>query len=146
MQNQRLDRGDKDARDAAQKMSVAVEGIPGLGRTDPDASLEHLSKQRHVVVGGGFSFLGLTVKWKVHFHQGYCGHLMREPQPFKSFLVGMVESVKSEHAIITGVWKSMLEYFNKTSKKLQTPNLDRSKGHSSLWLNSLIKEPGDKWS
>lgn len=53
---------------------------------------------------------------------------------------------KSEYAIIIGIWKSTWEYLNKTSEKLQTPNLDISEGYPCLSrFNSLNKGPSDTW-
>ncbi|GCB66187.1 hypothetical protein scyTo_0000558 [Scyliorhinus torazame] len=44
--------------------------------------------------------------------------------------------VKLEYAILTVVWEEVLERFNKTSKKLQTPGLDVFEGY--LLLSSLL--------
>ena len=46
------------------------------------------------------------------------------------------ELVKLEYAILTVVWEEVLEYFNKTSKKIQTPGFDVFEGY--LLQSSLL--------
>ena len=41
-----------------------------------------------------------------------------------------------EYAILTVVWREVLEHFNKTRKKLQTPSFDVFEGY--LLLSSLL--------
>ena len=86
---------------------------------------------------------------EIHFHQecvdSAVDGTMCAPQPFKSFLVGTVDLIK--FAVITGIWKGILGYFNKASEKLQIPNLDISEGYP-VWghcLNSFIKESRGRW-
>ena len=50
--------------------------------------------------------------------------------------------VKFEYATLTVIWEEVLEHFNKTSKKCQTPGFDVFEGYLLLSsLLSFVKEP-----
>ena len=51
--------------------------------------------------------------------------------------------VKLEYAILTVIWEEVLECFNKTSKKLQTPSFDVFEGY--LLLSSLLSFVKEIW-
>ncbi|GCB73437.1 hypothetical protein scyTo_0002542 [Scyliorhinus torazame] len=100
-----------------------------------------------------FSLKSLSVtRWSAHYEavraikNGYMGILQtlkhifedseEKPECKRDAKNLYHKLVKLEYAILTVVWEEVLERFNKTSKKLQTPGFDVFEGY--LLLSSLL--------
>jgi hypothetical protein len=51
--------------------------------------------------------------------------------------------INIEYAILTAVWKDILERFSKTSQKLQVYDLNYMRAPSAIIVNLLAKEQGE---